>query len=109
MRLFGLALMWCGLAGLALAFAFPVTAAPDPSAAHDALMAAIRGEASLTLPDNIANLDLLAQRAMLHSSAGYAAIVGAILFGFGSIGQTKAAAGRKPGGGYETDPGFGQF
>lgn len=80
MRGFGILLLAAGLIGMGLAFLFPVTISPDALAAHDALLA------GTPLPSlgNIANLDLIAVRSMLNTSAGFVAVCGAILTAMGT-------------------------
>ena len=86
MRGFGILLLAAGLIGMGLAFLFPVAVSPDVVAAHDVLMA------GTTLPslDNIANMDLIAVRSMLNTSAGFVAVCGAILT---AMGTRESAAG----------------
>jgi hypothetical protein len=89
MRTIGIVLLIAGLAGLALAFLFPVAITPSADAIHDALMDRLRG-LDVPLPGSVANLDLIAQRSMLHASAGYVAIVGAVLTAAGSLSERAA-------------------
>ncbi len=66
MRSLGIALLAIGVAGMGAAFFFPVERTMIGSASE---------------LGRIANLDLIAVRAMLHSTAGFFAVIGAVFFG----------------------------
>jgi len=79
MRPIGLVLLWFGLLGLAGSFAFPVAASYGGT-------------------DSVVNMDALALRSMLSNSAGFAAIVGAILACLSPTPATENAARDVPSG-----------
>jgi len=92
LRAFGILLLICGVAGMVATFFFSVTVTPDALASQASILDTIRGmnedEARSALISHysagvtpIANLNLIAIRAMLHASAATVATVGALLFG----------------------------
>jgi hypothetical protein len=78
--------MLAGFVGMALAFGFPV------------------GTYDLDVHESIANADQMAIRAMLHASAGFVAVCGAVLAAAGTILEASLQPSRDPLPGLATPP-----
>jgi len=91
LRPLGIFLLISGAVVMGLAFVFPVAVTPDAVSTHDSLMAQIRGT---PLPDmsDVATLDLIAKRAMIHASGGFA---GAVLWAAGHLASRANDSGLK--------------
>jgi hypothetical protein len=82
MKSVGIALLTIGLVGMGAAFFFPVERTAMGSASEFG---------------HIANLDRIAIRAMLHSTAGFCAVIGAVFFGTAHVrASTAEQTGVKP-------------
>jgi hypothetical protein len=99
MRNTGYLLLILGVAGMVGAFFFSVTIEPDAAASHAAAFEAIKGlteeqarpiiAGAFAPTTPIANMNLMAERAMLHITAAALAIIGAVFVGAAEIGVRK--------------------